>query len=233
MTGIRVKPWWPAVGRGAMRAMKVVTRGTIASAVHRNSQDIDVLNGVVDKLCLGIFGCSWRVGSWEQGDEEVLKLKSKRSGSRSKTAPAIARGSRILARQAAAAFWSRGQCFTTTTTATQWAMASAVLKGAEISMHRFGDGTISKMPHILLNTYLAQPLLPRLVPPSSHVPSPLKPDLSRLKTHTPHVIAVLLLWDNILYANPDPFPCLSYPSPSIAPPVAPGAGSGRPVPNEK
>lgn len=217
-----------------MRAMKVVTRGTIASAVHRNSQDIDVLNGVVDKLCLGIFGCSWRVGSWEQGDEEVLKLKLKEVAADQRPRQQL----RVVRE-----FW-RGKL--------QLLFGAGVSASLHHHHHRhpvgnglscaerrrniddrFGDATISKMPHILLNTYLAQLLLPRLVPPSSHVPSPLKPDLSRLKTHTPHVIAVLLLWDNILYANPDPFPCLSYPSPSIAPPVAPGAGSGRPVPNEK
>lgn len=206
-----------------MRAMKVVTRGTIASAVHRNSQDIDVLNGVVDKLCLGIFGCSWRVGSWEQGDEEVLKLKLKEVAADQRPRQQLRVVREFWRGKLQLLFWSRGQCFTTTTTATQWAMASAVLKGAEISMHRFGDGTISKMPHILLNTYLAQPLLPRLVPPSSHVPSPLKPDLSRLKTHTPHVIAVLLLWDNILYANPDPFP----PLPLLLPPEPAAAAPYR------
>lgn len=111
-----------------MRAMDAVTRGTNASAVHRNSQDIDVLNGVVDKLCLVVFCCSWRVGSWEQGDEEVFKvINVERSGSRSKTAPAVARGSRILARRAAAGYFlEQGSVLHH-----QWTMACAVLKGAE------------------------------------------------------------------------------------------------------
>lgn len=185
--------------------MDAVTRGTIASAVHRNSQDIDVLNGVVDKCARWFLVAVGELGAGSKAMKrcsKVLMLKEVAAGQRPRQQLRVVR--RILARQAAAEciFGAGGQCFTTTTTTSQWTMACAVLQGAEISTH-ICDGTISKMPHILLNPFS------RGSQRHHHmsVSSPLKPDLSQ-DTQTPHVIAVLLLWpDNILYANPDPFPC--------------------------
>lgn len=212
--------------------MDAVTRGTIASAVHRNSQDIDVFNGVVDK-------CAWwflvAVGELGAGSKamkrcsKVLMLKEVAAGQRPRQQLRAVR--RILARQAAAEciFGAGGQCFTTTTTTTY-----PVDNGVCCASRRRNINASLRWHHFKDATYLAQPLLPRLATPSSHV-RPISLEARSLSRHTNTTChccpASMARQHPVCKSRPPPLPYrLPRSMPLLLPPRV---GSDRPVPNEK